>query len=162
MKKVFAGSLWAMVGVGFFSFLGGCTDIKKKMGLESKLPDEFLVSPYQQTLEIPPSFDLKPPQKGDARGVDPFHPKEDLLSRGGAASSGEREMMRALGAGISPEEQASLNQQAYAEKHQSHGKKGLLEGMLPAQKQKVGNVIDPVEEARRAGKTAPVSDACAH
>ncbi|MGL5785117.1 MAG: DUF3035 domain-containing protein [Alphaproteobacteria bacterium] len=158
MKKVFAGSVWAMLGIGFLSFLGGCADIKKKMGLESKLPDEFLVSPYQQALEIPPSFDLKPPQKGDARGVDPFHPKEDLLARGGSTSSGEREMMRALGAGISPEEQTSLDQQASSEKHQSHGKKGLLEGMLPGKKQKTGKVIDPVEETRRAGQTTPATD----
>jgi Protein of unknown function (DUF3035) len=149
MKKVFAGSVWTLTAVSFLNFLGGCADIKKTMGLESKLPDEFLVSPYQHTLEIPPNFDLIPPKKGDAQGVDPFHPKEDPLARPGPASAGERKMMRALGPGISPEGQDTLNELASEEKHQAHGKKGLLEDMLPGKKPKAGKVIDPVEEARR-------------
>src|SRR5262245_300188 len=46
--------------------IAGCTDLKKSIGLEPTLPDEFAVE-SRAPLTIPPDFDLRPPQPGAAR-----------------------------------------------------------------------------------------------
>ena len=48
------------------SLIAGCTDLKKTMGLEPTLPDEFAVE-SRAPLTIPPDFDLRPPQPGASR-----------------------------------------------------------------------------------------------
>src|SRR5215469_13907195 len=46
--------------------IAGCTDLKKSIGLEPTLPDEFAVE-SRAPLTIPPDFDLRPPQPGASR-----------------------------------------------------------------------------------------------
>jgi DUF3035 family protein len=46
--------------------LQGCTDLKRSIGLEKTSPDEFAVE-SRAPLEMPPDFDLRPPQPGAAR-----------------------------------------------------------------------------------------------
>src|SRR5215469_17014915 len=46
--------------------IAGCTDLKKSIGLEPSLPDEFAVE-SRAPLTIPPDFDLRPPQPGASR-----------------------------------------------------------------------------------------------
>ena len=48
------------------SLITGCTDLKKSIGLEPTLPDEFAVE-SRAPLTIPPDFDLRPPQPGASR-----------------------------------------------------------------------------------------------
>jgi len=48
------------------SLLTGCTDLKKTIGIEPTLPDEFAVE-SRAPLTIPPDFDLRPPQPGASR-----------------------------------------------------------------------------------------------
>jgi hypothetical protein len=48
------------------SLIAGCTDLKKSIGLEQTLPDEFAVE-SRAPLTIPPDFDLRPPQPGALR-----------------------------------------------------------------------------------------------
>jgi hypothetical protein len=48
------------------SLIAGCTDLKKSIGLEPTLPDEFAVE-SRAPLTIPPDFDLRPPQPGASR-----------------------------------------------------------------------------------------------
>jgi hypothetical protein len=48
------------------SLIAGCSDLKKSMGLEPTLPDEFAVE-SRAPLTIPPDFDLRPPQPGASR-----------------------------------------------------------------------------------------------
>jgi len=46
--------------------LQGCTDLKRSIGLEKTSPDEFAVE-SRAPLEMPPDFDLRPPQPGTTR-----------------------------------------------------------------------------------------------
>src|SRR5215468_2741886 len=46
--------------------LPGCTDLKRSIGLEKTSPDEFAVE-SRAPLEMPPDFDLRPPQPGATR-----------------------------------------------------------------------------------------------
>jgi Protein of unknown function (DUF3035) len=46
--------------------LQGCTDMKRAIGLERNPPDEFAVE-SRAPLEMPPDFDLRPPQPGASR-----------------------------------------------------------------------------------------------
>ena len=48
------------------SLIAGCTDLKKTIGIEQTLPDEFAVE-SRAPLTIPPDFDLRPPQPGASR-----------------------------------------------------------------------------------------------
>ena len=48
------------------SLIAGCSDLKKSVGLEPTLPDEFAVE-SRAPLTIPPDFDLRPPQPGASR-----------------------------------------------------------------------------------------------
>ena len=59
-RGVAALSILCLAGA---SLLTGCTDLKKSMGLEPTLPDEFAVE-SRAPLTIPPDFDLRPPQPG--------------------------------------------------------------------------------------------------
>jgi len=46
--------------------LQGCTGLKRSIGLEKTSPDEFAVE-SRAPLEMPPDFDLRPPQPGATR-----------------------------------------------------------------------------------------------
>src|SRR5215471_21799920 len=49
-----------------FLLISACTDLKKAIGLEKTSPDEFAVE-SRAPLEMPPDFDLRPPQPGTTR-----------------------------------------------------------------------------------------------
>lgn len=55
-------ALVAVVAVG----LGGCTSLKRAMGLEKVSPDEFAIV-TKAPLVIPPDYNLRPPQPGAVR-----------------------------------------------------------------------------------------------
>jgi hypothetical protein len=55
----------------------GCTDVKRAIGLEQNPPDEFAVE-SRAPLEMPPDFDLRPPQPGASR---PQEKSPDKLAR---------------------------------------------------------------------------------
>jgi hypothetical protein len=46
--------------------LQGCTDLRRSIGLEKTSPDEFAVE-SRVPLEMPPDFELRPPQPGATR-----------------------------------------------------------------------------------------------
>ena len=135
------------IGLGFVGLmLGGCSDWKKNLGLEREMPNEYEVSPRQQQLEIPPSFDLKPPKKGDARTVSPFQDNPHSKTPKAPLSPGEKALMRDLGPGISPQDQMALDQDAVHEVDELERKKGPLEGKFLSKKAKPGEVINPMKE----------------
>jgi hypothetical protein len=57
--------------------VSGCTDVKRAIGLEKTSPDEFAVE-SRAPLEMPPDFDLRPPQPGASR---PQEKSPDKLAR---------------------------------------------------------------------------------
>src|SRR5215468_11844115 len=62
-RAAFAVSLLCPAGALLIS---GSTDLKKAIGLEKAAPDEFAVE-SRAPLEMPPDFDLRPPQPGATR-----------------------------------------------------------------------------------------------
>ena len=73
-RAVFASGLVVSAGVLLIS---GCTDLKRAIGLEKTEPDEFAVE-SRAPLEMPPDFDLRPPQPGASR---PQDKSSDKLAR---------------------------------------------------------------------------------
>lgn len=62
-RTAFAVSLLCSAGTLLIS---GCTDLKRAIGLVKTSPDEFAVE-SRAPLEMPPDFDLRPPQPGASR-----------------------------------------------------------------------------------------------
>lgn len=58
-------ALPVVAAVGLVTTLGGCTDIRRAMGYEKSIPDEFAVV-SRAPLAIPPNYSLRPPQPGAA------------------------------------------------------------------------------------------------
>jgi hypothetical protein len=73
-RALFWSSLTAAAGG---VLLSGCTDLKRAIGLERSSPDEFAVE-SRAPLEMPPDFDLRPPQPGSSR---PQEKSADKLAR---------------------------------------------------------------------------------
>ncbi len=62
-RGVAAASALCLAGT---SLIAGCSDLKKTVGLEPTLPDEFAVE-LRAPLTIPPDFELRPPSPGAPR-----------------------------------------------------------------------------------------------
>jgi hypothetical protein len=73
-RAVLAVSLLCSAGALLIS---GCTDLKRAIGIEKTSPDEFAVE-SRAPLEMPPDFDLRPPQPGASR---PQEKSSDKLAR---------------------------------------------------------------------------------
>jgi hypothetical protein len=58
-------ALPVLAAVGLATALGGCTDIRRALGMEKVIPDEFAVV-SRAPLAIPPDYTLRPPQPGAA------------------------------------------------------------------------------------------------
>ena len=58
-------ALPVLAAVGLAMTLGGCTDIRRALGMEKVIPDEFAVV-SRAPLAIPPDYSLRPPQPGAA------------------------------------------------------------------------------------------------
>jgi hypothetical protein len=54
-----------LAAVGLAMTLGGCTDVRRALGMEKVIPDEFAVV-SRAPLAIPPDYSLRPPQPGAA------------------------------------------------------------------------------------------------
>ncbi len=58
-------ALPVLAAVGVTTALSGCTDIRRALGYEKVIPDEFAVV-SRAPLAIPPDYSLRPPQPGAA------------------------------------------------------------------------------------------------
>lgn len=83
-RAVFALSFLCSAGALLIS---GCTDVKRAIGLEKTSPDEFAVE-SRAPLEMPPDFDLRPPQPGASR---PQEKSSDKLARQAIEQAGPGE-----------------------------------------------------------------------
>jgi Protein of unknown function (DUF3035) len=83
-RAVFALSLLCPMGALAMS---GCTDMKRAIGLEKTSPDEFAVE-SRAPLEMPPDFDLRPPQPGASR---PQEKSSDKLAKQAIEQAGPGE-----------------------------------------------------------------------
>jgi hypothetical protein len=94
--------------------LGGCTDLKRALGMEKVVPDEFAVV-SRAPLAIPPDYALRPPRPGaeptqetsatDQAKQSIFRAGDQQAALPPAAdqrSPGESELLREAGAGSAP------------------------------------------------------------
>ncbi|HEX6838917.1 MAG TPA: DUF3035 domain-containing protein, partial [Polyangia bacterium] len=89
--------------------LGGCTDLKRALGMEKVIPDEFAVA-QGAPLAIPPDFALRPPRPGarPTQEVSTTEQARQTIFRAGEQqaalpdadkrSAGENELLRQAGA----------------------------------------------------------------
>jgi hypothetical protein len=69
----------------------GCTDLKRSIGLEKTSPDEFAVE-SRAPLEMPPDFDLRPPQPGASRPQEKSSDQQarNLIEKAGPGEPGKQ------------------------------------------------------------------------
>src|SRR5215471_16129147 len=74
-----------------FLLISACTDLKKAIGLEKTSPDEFAVE-SRAPLEMPPDFDLRPPQPGASRPQEKSSDKQakQLIETAGPGEPGKQ------------------------------------------------------------------------
>jgi hypothetical protein len=168
----FAGSILA--GAALMASLGGCTDMKRALGMEKVVPDEFAVV-SRAPLAIPPEFSLRPPRPGapptqevaasDAARNAVFRSGDQqaaLPPAAGERSPGEGALLREAGATSAD---PTIRQRVTDESSGSQGdEKGFVDKLLfwrssgpPPSNQ----VIDPTKEAERlkaAQSGAPAAD----
>jgi hypothetical protein len=95
-------------------FLSGCEDLKRALGMEKVIPDEFAVV-QGAPLAMPPDFSLRPPKPGAApsQEVSPTEQARQTIFRAGdqqaaavpdadQLSAGENALLRQAGAASAP------------------------------------------------------------
>lgn len=141
--------------------LGGCTDIKRAIGIEKVVPDEFAVV-SRAPLALPPDYSLRPPQPGapPTQEVAAQDQARQAVFRGstqqqaalppaaGARSGGEGALLREAGVSAADphiREVVTEDQQATPE-----GGKSFVDRLLfwrsPS---KPDQTLDPTKEAER-------------
>jgi Xaa-Pro aminopeptidase len=145
--------------------LGGCTDLKRALGMEKVVPDEFAVV-KAAPLALPPDFSLRPPRPGAAptQEVSPTEQARQTIFRASdqqaatlpdadKLSTGENQLLRQAGAAAAPRDiRDTVNREAMqsaAPVDESFASK-LLFWRTPEKKLgPTDRVIDPAQEAQR-------------
>jgi hypothetical protein len=139
--------------------LSGCSGLRQSLGLDRYPPDEFQVV-SRAPLELPPRFELPPPNPGTPRpqemtptlaaastlfgGV----PGRGTDGAGGGRTAGERTLLAQAGADAAdPDIRTVVNREAV---ELAEAQEGFLDFLLFWQDpQPPGTVVDPRGEARR-------------
>jgi hypothetical protein len=87
-RGLFALSFVCLAGA---SLLPGCTDLKRSIGLEKTSPDEFAVE-SRAPLEMPPDYQLRPPQPGATRPQEksPGQQARQMIEQAGPGEPGKQ------------------------------------------------------------------------
>ncbi|HTZ77023.1 MAG TPA: DUF3035 domain-containing protein [Stellaceae bacterium] len=139
--------------------LGGCTDIKRAIGLEKVIPDEFAVV-SRAPLAIPPDYALRPPQPGAApsqevpsqerakEAIFRVGQQQGLPPAAAQRSAGEDDFLRQAGAqNADPKIRAVVTEEQEAT---PEGEKTFVDKLLFWRKSNTPDqVIDPTKEADR-------------
>ncbi len=114
MKAAFGksrGGLTLVIGAAILVALGGCSGVKKQLGLAKSQPDEFRVV-SRAPLSLPPDFTLRPPQPGAVRpqeGTATQQARTAVFRAEGSQNQTQQLGAAALADGRSLGEQALLN-----------------------------------------------------
>lgn len=135
--------------------LAGCgSNVKKTLGMERTVPDEFTVV-ERAPLTVPPNFDLAPPRPGASRPQEPHSERRaenavlgQAIATSEKASAGEKAFLQQMNTKPDPEIRKKLQ-----------GESDVAEASTVAEKLGIsqpqsGKTLDPVEEAGRL-KTTP-------
>ncbi|MEA1938025.1 MAG: DUF3035 domain-containing protein [Pseudomonadota bacterium] len=136
--------------------LAGCADVKQSLGLDRSAPDAFAVV-SRAPLEVPPSYDLRPPIPGAERPQEPAMREKAAAELFGAAPQadgdqtfGERQLLSKAGAGaVDPDIRPTLAREAGGPVSVD---RTLLEKILATGDDTIDPVIDPDEERQRIDK----------
>lgn len=131
--------------------LSGCGGVKKTLGMERNVPDEFAVV-ERAPLTMPPNFGLVPPQPGASahNGQAPSAQAKELIVGNSAttstsASAGEKALISNMGGRVDPSIRSKLGDDEPEDAKTVSQRLGLS---TPA----LGKALDPVEEAQRLKK----------
>ena len=155
-------ALPVLAAVGLATALGGCTDIRRALGMEKVIPDEFAVV-SRAPLAIPPDFSLRPPQPGASptqEVVAQDRAREAVFRAGpqqaslppaaGQRSPGEGALLREAGApNADPAIRAHVSDDTALA---PEGQRGFVDKLLFWRKSgppDTNEVIDPAKEADR-------------
>jgi hypothetical protein len=155
--------------------LGGCTDLKRALGMEKVVPDEFAVV-RAAPLALPPDFSLRPPRPGAAptQEISPTEQARQTVFRASdqqtaavpdadKLSAGENQLLRQAGAAAAPRDiRDTVNREAMqsAPPIDESFADRLLFWRTP--EKRVGltdSVIDPQQEALRLKGSASAAQA---
>lgn len=137
--------------------LTGCTSLKRAVGGEKIVPDEFRVV-TKAPLVMPPEFNLRPPRPGEAR---PLELRPDMQARnalfgaqiGAQASAGEVALINQMGAqNADPRIRQVLDEEAGNIAHKDEGFANRILGITGNHATAPGQVeapLDPEAEAAR-------------
>jgi len=155
--------------------LGGCTDLKRALGMEKVVPDEFAVV-KAAPLALPPDFSLRPPRPGAAptQEVSPTEQARQTVFRASdqqtaalpdadKLSAGENQLLRQAGAAAAPRDiRDTVNREAMETAppiDESFADK-LLFWRTPEKRVGVtDSVIDPQQESLRLKGSASAAQA---
>jgi len=146
------GSIFIVACLGL-TLLSGCSDIRRTMGIESKPSDEFMVSPAQKELEVPPDFSLLPPQSPSeampASSKGTVVQEEEALLKKKSLTASEKDVIKHLGPGLNLAGRAQLDEETLKEEAASKKQGPLGKALGLKTKAAKGEVIDPEEEQKR-------------
>jgi len=144
--------------------LGGCTDLKRALGMEKVVPDEFAVV-RSAPLALPPDFSLRPPRPGapPTQEVSPTEQARQTIFRASEQpatlpdadkrSAGENQLLRQAGAATASRDiRDTVNReatQAAAPVDESFADKLLFWRTPEKRLGPTDTVIDPQREAKR-------------
>jgi hypothetical protein len=159
-----ATAAFACAALSLAGPLGGCSDIKRGLGMEKVVPDEFAVT-AAAPLAIPPDYNLRPPRAGSAptQTPAPTDQARQTVFRAGDAqlttlppadadrSEGEGELLKKAGADSAPKD---IRQLLADESSAVPDRGGFIDKLLfwraPAQTiASADQTIDPASEAER-------------
>lgn len=132
-------------------FLQGCDSAKKTLGIDKSPPDEFSVLPSQQSLEMPPDFNLLPtpnpglPRPQDVRAA--AQKKEALFGKTSVSlktTPGQQALRESTKVDERDESiREKLNQESHIETD-----KNILEKLgIKKEEEKKGELLNPRDEA---------------
>ena len=158
--------------------LGGCTDMKRALGMEKVVPDEFAVV-RSAPLALPPDFSLRPPRPVAAptQEVSPTEQARQTIFRASdqqsatlpdadKLSAGENQLLRQAGAAAAPRDiRDTVNREATeaaaAAVDESFADKLLFWRTPEKRLGPTDSVIDPQREAQRLKAPAAQAGAAA-
>jgi hypothetical protein len=146
-------------------FLSGCEDMKRALGMEKVVPDEFAVV-QGAPLAMPPDFSLRPPKPGAApsQEVSPTEQARQTIFRAGdqqaaavpdadQLSTGENALLRQAGAASAPRDiRETITREAIQtppEAQPSFVDKLLFWRTPDKNESATAQVLDPAAEAQR-------------
>ena len=160
-QKFYGRLTTALVLIGATAFLAGCGGggLSRTFGFTRDSPDEFAVT-TQAPLSMPPDYDLRPPQPGEARpqnlsearqAEQALIPQAGLGNAPAGLSAGQQALLQQAG----PPAPAGIRQELHQDnEHEAANGSFVNKLLFWRQPTPEGIVVDPKREAQRLRQNA--------